>query len=116
MQLMMFASAIALIVQGEPNAGELMERLTSEPKAVFDTGKKPYDLELCLADALTLIGAPTVFRDGPDNIVMAVALAGGNAIFATVSVAQKADGSHLELRARGKGWDDRLSARIKTCL
>lgn len=116
MQFVMLAGALALLGQSQPGPGELKQRLNSEIKATFETNKKSYDLEVCLADALTLIGGPTVLRNGPENIIIAVAYGGGNAIFATINVDRTPTGSHLELRARGNGWDDRLKARITTCL
>lgn len=116
MQLTILAGAMAMLALGQTGPGELSERLNSEPKAVFDTGKKPYDLEICLADALTIVGVPSVYRDGPENIVLAVSFAGGNAVLSTISVTRTEAGSHLTLRARGKGYDDRLMSRIRACL
>lgn len=116
MQTTILAGVLAMLALGQSGPGELSERLSSEPKAAFDTAKKPYDLEICLADALTLVGVPSVYRDGPENSVIAVSFAGGNAVLSTISVTRTATGSHLTLRARGKGYDDRLISRISACL
>ena len=116
MQWIMMAGALAALAQGQSERGELSERLSSPPKATFDTAKKPYDLEICLADALTIVGVPSVFRNGPENVVFAVSYAGGNAVLSTLSVDRTDAGSHLTLRTRGKGYDDRLIGRIRGCL
>lgn len=113
---MLTIAALALLLQAQPYEGELKERLRAEPKAVFDSAKKSYDLEICIADALTVIGSPTVLRDGPENIVIAAAFPGRNAFLASVSINPTSTGSHLALRIRGKGWDDRISARVTGCL
>ena len=113
---MLIIAAMLLIAQDKPYQGELRERLNAPPKAAFDTGKQSYDLEICVADALTVVGIPTVLRDGPDNIVIAAAFPSGNVFLASVSISKVGLGSHLELRIRGKGYDDRIASRIKGCL
>ena len=109
------AGALAALLQGQAYEGELKERLRAEPKAILQSAKPSYDLELCVADALTVVGNPSVFRDGPDNIVIAVTPGGGNAFIATVSIIKVPTGSKLELRVRGKGLDDRLASRVGGC-
>lgn len=113
---MLAIAALALLLQAKPYEGELRERLQAPAKAAFESGKRSYDLEICVADALTVIGSPTVLRDGPENIVIAASFPGGNAFLASVSIARTATGSHLELRIRGKGWDDRIRTRVAGCL
>lgn len=113
----MFVIAIlALIAQDKPYEGELRERLNAPPKAILTSVKPSYDLEICVADALTVIGTPTVLRDGPDNIVIAAAATGGNAFLAAVSIIKNPTGSRIELRIRGKAWDDRIRTRVAGCL
>ena len=108
--------AAALLLQAKPYEGELMERLKAPAKATFESQKRSYDLEICVADALTVVGSPTVLRDGPENIVIAASLPAGNAFLASVSIAREGSGSRLELRIRGKGWDDRIKSRVAGCL
>lgn len=111
-----FVIAMALApLQAASVAGELMERLNTPAQSVFETTKKPEDIELCIADALTLIGNPSIFRDGLDRSVFSVAQGGGNGITATVSVIKTQTGNRLETRSRG-AWKDRLSARVKSCI
>lgn len=113
---MLVIAAAALLLQAKPYEGELVERLKTPAKATFESQKRSYDLEICVADALTVVGSPTVLRDGPDNIVIAASFPGGNAFLASVSIAKNGTGSRLELRIRGKGWDDRIKARVAGCL
>lgn len=113
---MLIMPALLLLAQDRTYEGELRERLKAPAKAIFDTSKQAYDLEVCVADALTVVGIPTVLRDGPNNIVIAAAFPSGNAFLAAVSISKVAEGSHLELRIRGKGYDDRIATRIKGCL
>lgn len=111
--LLVFAAFMA--VQQAPYAGELRERLNSPIKATVESKKMPYDLELCVADVLTITGTPSVFRDGPENVVIVSSLPASNTYMAAVSIERIASGSRLNLRLRGKGWDDRVTDRIKAC-
>lgn len=113
---MIAIAAAALLLQATPAGGELMERLQSPVRATFESQKRSYDLEVCVADALTVMGSPTVLRDGPENIVIAASFPGGNAFLASVSISRNGTGSHLELRLRGKAWADRMKTRIAACL
>lgn len=100
----------------KPWQGEIMERLSAPVIATFTTTKPAYDLEICVANALTSLGTPTVLRDGPDNIVILASLHGGNAFLASASIIKTATGSRIDLRLRGKGFDDRVTRRIDDCL
>lgn len=106
----------AALIAAQAYQGELRERLAAPIVEEFDSAKKAYDLEVCVADALTVLGTPTAFRDGPDNIVIAASMPSGNAYLAAVTISKSGDGSHLALRLRGKGWNDRLRSRISGCL
>jgi len=112
----MIALALLLIAsQAEPFVGEIKERLAAEVRATFASTKKPYDLEICTADVVSVLGTPTVLRDGPTDVVMIVAL-GQGAYLGSLSMHDVPGGSTLELRLRGKGWDDRLKERIQACM
>lgn len=115
---MIIASMLALLlnIQDKPYEGELKERLRTPAKASFESNKASYDLEICVADAVTVLGVPTVLRDGPANIVIAAATPGGNAFPVSVTISPAKSGSHLDLRIKGKGWDDRIASRIRACL
>ncbi|VVT20132.1 conserved hypothetical protein [Sphingomonas aurantiaca] len=112
----MLAAALILGLAGqtEPFAGELKERLASPIDATLTTTKRPYDLEVCLADAITMLGIPTVLRDGPDNLVIGAASA--NVFNATVSVIRTGEGSQILIRVKGKGFNDRVTSRVRQCL
>lgn len=107
--------AAALMAQQAPYAGELRERLNAPIKASINSAKPPYDLEICVADVISVVGTPTVFRDGPDDVVIASSFPTGNKFLAAVSIRRVATGSHLDLRLQGKGWDDRITERLKAC-
>lgn len=114
MLLIFFAAA--LLAQDKPFEGELQEILRSPIKAQFDTTKPGHQLELCVADSLSIAGAPSVLRDGLDDVVMVAPNGASGSYLAAVSIRKTESGSHIDLRVRGKGWDDRLKMRINTCL
>lgn len=99
-----------------PYAGELKEQLNRPVAAAFQTPKKAYDLEVCIADVLTIMGTPTSFRDGPDDVILAASVPGSGTYSASATIKSTSNGSMVELRIRGKGWDDRLRSRIEHCL
>ena len=113
---MILTLALALAAQKGDYEGELRERLRAAPAAVLTTSKPAYDLEICVADALTAVGTPTVLRNGPVNIVIASAMAANEDYIATVNINKVASGSELILRVAGRGWNDRLRTRIEGCL
>jgi hypothetical protein len=112
----MLLMALMMMADKPWQGGEIKERLESPITASFDTAKRADQLEICLADVLSVTGSPTVLRDGPDNIVILSSSGFGGAYLASVSVNKTATGSHLDLRIRGKGWDDRMKERITVCL
>jgi len=109
--------ALALIgAQAEPYEGELKEHLRLPVKASMPSGKRSYDLEICVADVLTVLGTPTALRSGPDDVVIAASFPTSNAYIASATIVRVGTGSRIDLRVRGKGWDDRLRARMEACL
>jgi hypothetical protein len=106
----------AALAQQMPYEGELRERLSKPVIASLESRKPAYDLELCVADVMTVMGVPTVLRDGPDNLQMMINFPNGNSYTASVSFIKLANGTRLDIRLRGKGWDDRLRDRLTTCL
>lgn len=105
-----------MMMADKPWQGEIMERLESPITASFDTTKRADQLEICLANVVTVLGTPVILRDGPDNIVMLSATVNGGGFASSISVNKTATGSHLDLRLRGKGWDDRFRERINACI
>lgn len=112
--MLIAALILGLSGQTEPFAGELKERLASPINATLTTTKRPYDLEVCIADAVTMIGIPTVLRDGPENLV--IGAAGPNIFTATVSIVRNGEGSQVLIRVKGKALNDRVTSRVRQCL
>lgn len=110
------AAMAVLLPQAEPFEGELSEHLRTPVKATMTSTKRAYDLELCVADVLTVLGTPTALRSGPDDVVIAASFPGGNAYIGSATIVRVGDGSRVDLRIRGKGWDDRLRARLQGCM
>lgn len=96
--------------------GEIRERLDKQVTATFETPKPVIDLELCVADALSSIGTPTMLREGADRVHMMISFSGANVYLASASFIVIPTGTRIDLRVRGTGWDERLTARIKACL
>lgn len=108
--------ALVLAAQAGAYAGELKEHLALPPSATFSSAKPAYDMEICIADALTVLGTPTVLRDGPSNIVIAASIPMSGTYIASATVLHTDEGSRVDLRVRGKGWNDRMRERIQACL
>lgn len=107
------AAATSSVPDGQ-YVGSLRQRLTSPVTAAFDSTKKPYDLELCVADVLNVIGTPIALRDGPKDVVILPSVGPGKFI-ASVSLLERPTGTRVEFRVQGKAWDDRLRERLLTC-
>lgn len=106
----------ALVLLGAAStsvAQELTERLNSPVKQQFASSKAPYDLELCVADAITMRGGakPVVIRSGERDVIVF-----GYEHTATIAVSLNAtpSGTSIELRTRGNDMDDRLAKDLKT--
>jgi hypothetical protein len=96
--------------------GEIQERLGKPVSVSFETLKPVIDLELCIANALSSLGTPTMLREGPDKVHMMISFPAANAYLASASFITTQTGTRIDLRVRGKGWDDRLTSRVKDCL
>ncbi len=96
--------------------GELRERLESPVVATFESSKQPHDLEVCITNAVLSLGVPVILRDGPENVIVGATLAPFSQAFpVSVSLLRSASGTRLELRLRGKGWDERMKERLAIC-
>ena len=108
--------ATPALADDKPYYGELRERLDSPVVATFDSNKQPHDLELCVANAVLSLGGPVILRDGPENVIVGASMSPiGQAFLVTVSLLKTANGTRLELRLRGKGWDERMKERLGAC-
>lgn len=113
---MAFLWVVALAAQTGAYAGELKEHLALQPAAVLTSTKKAYDLEICIADALTVLGTPTALRDGPDDVVIAASIPSAGTYIASATIVRTDNGSRVDVRVRGKGWNDRVRERVQACL
>lgn len=118
MEITMFALALLLAgMDDKPYRGEIAERLASPVVATFETSKPSYDLEICIANAVVSLGAPVVLRDGPDNVVVMASMSPiSQAFIISASLIKIPTGTRIDMRLRGKGWDERMKERIKACL
>lgn len=107
---------IALAAQGSAYAGELKEHLALPPVAELASNKQSYDLEICIADALTVLGTPTALRDGKDDVVIAASTPMAGTYIASATIVHTEQGSRVDVRVRGKGWNDRVRDRVQACL
>jgi hypothetical protein len=105
-----------LAAQTEPYEGELKEHLRTPVKATMESAKRAYDLEICVADVLTVLGMPIALRSGPDDVVIAASFLVSNAYMASATIIRVGEGSRVELRIRGKGWNDRFRERLQACM
>lgn len=105
------------VAEDRPYFGELRERLESPVVATFASSKQPHDLEVCVANAVLSLGAPIILRDGPDNTIVGAMYAPGysQAFLASISLIKTRTGTLMELRLRGKGWDERMKERLTVC-
>lgn len=112
--LMIWILAIAAQVGGY--AGELKEHLALPPAATLTSDKPAYDMEICIADALTVLGTPTSLRDGPDGVVIVASNPMAGTYIASAAIQKTDRGSRVIVRVRGKGWNDRVRDRVQACL
>ena len=114
----MIATMLALMLAGSDQSfvGELRKRLESPITETIDSAKRPYDLEICITNAVVSIGTPIVLRDGPENTVVAASLSPTAQVFPiAVSLIQTPTGTRIEVRLNGKGWNDRMRDRMTAC-
>lgn len=104
------------LADDKPYYGELRERLESPVIATVESTKQPYDLEACSANAVLSLGGPVVLRDGPDNVIVGASMEpNGQAFLVSINLIKTATGTRMELRLRGKGWDERMKERMTVC-
>jgi hypothetical protein len=114
--MILFALVLAAAPFQEAFKGELAETLGTAPDATFEARKRPQDVEICIADAFTSVGAPAVFRQGDNEVVIASFYGSGDGVFAAATLKSGPEALHVELRVRGNGWDERMKSRVGDCL
>lgn len=107
---------LAMVAQAGGYAGELKEHLALPPAATLASGKRAYDLEICIADALTVLGTPTSLRDGADGVVIVASNPMAGNYIASAAIHEAGGQSTVTVRVRGKGWNDRIRGRVEACL
>jgi hypothetical protein len=108
--------ATPALADDKPYYGELRERLEAPVVATIESTKQPYDLEVCVANAVLSLGGPVILRDGPDNVIVGASMSPtSQAFLVSVSLLKTAGGTRMELRLRGKGWDERMKQHLTTC-
>ena len=107
-------AATFLFSAASAHAGEIFERLRTEPNFKLTSTKRPEDLELCVADALTHAGAVSAFRNGRETIIMS--LMGVNKYNGAVRLVPVEAGTDLTVFLRGKTYDDRMKGWISDCV
>jgi hypothetical protein len=105
----------AMLIAEKNYYGELRERLDEPVVATIQSKKKPYDLEVCVANATLSVGWPFVMRDGPKNSIIAASGASSNAFVISVTLIDTPSGTDMELRIRGFGWNDDMKKRLTDC-
>jgi hypothetical protein len=107
---------IALLLAAD-TVGPIRHRLSEPVVKTFETWKAPSDLEICVADAVSVTGVPLVMRDGPDNVVITGSRAPqSTAVPISASIVKTPTGSRIDMRLDYKGWDERLTSRFAGCL
>jgi hypothetical protein len=92
--------------------GEITERLDGQVNFVFETPKRPVDLEFCVADVLSKMAVPSAFSDGPDRRIVIASL---GKVIAAIELNGSAAGTRIVGHIYAKGWDDRMRTRIEWC-
>lgn len=114
----MIMAALTLFATAQVDfRGELRETLETPVDQTFESNKRPQDVEVCIADAFTSVGVPSVLRQGDSQVLIVSFMPdGGGGVFAALTLKFDKMPMTAELRVRGKGWDDRMKARVAQCL
>lgn len=93
----------------EPQPGEIRERLNTPVVESFQSRSAVYDLEVCVADAVSVYGTPVILRDGRDDLQIVVAQGGGIRYPVAVSLIHQESGTRIDLRGDDKDLRQRLT-------
>jgi hypothetical protein len=96
-----------------PHRGKLHETLASPIDFSFQATGRLEDVQICIADVVSVVGAPVVLQNGRDRLVIASYSQG--TFMAAVSLAQQRELVTAEIRVRGGGWDGRIASRTRSC-
>lgn len=108
----LLVAVMAVLSVGSANAHEISEVMEKPIRATLVSPRKPFELELCVADAITQIGGavPIPVRDGPENVVM---LGYGHTPKIVISMTSIPQGTQLDVRTKSADMDDKLVREIK---
>lgn len=105
---------LLLALAGTPADGEISERLAGPVTFTLISARPPVALELCVADAMSMMAGVAAFREGADRIVV-VADDRGH-VMGAVDVAGSAAGTRITGHIRARVWSDKIRDRIARCL
>ena len=96
------------------SAGEIQERLSTNPTFSLVSQKQPSSLELCIADAVSRLGTAGSFLDGSSRVVITASF--GEKVVVAIELNGGANGTQVIGHIQSRLWDDRMRERISTCL
>lgn len=96
--------------------GAIQGLLRTEPDAVLSSSLEMNDVELCIADALGVMGVVVPYNIGKEDRILAINTRSGDGFGIAVHLRKKNIGIDVIVRVQGKGWDDRAIERIKVCI
>ncbi|QDM40525.1 MULTISPECIES: hypothetical protein [Bacteria] len=110
MKILLYVSILAAPVA--VSAHEITETLETPIRATLHSPKQPFDLEICVADAITQIGGavPVALRKGPSDVMM---LGYGNTPKIIIMLSATPSGTTLEVRTRSGDMDDKLVRNLR---
>lgn len=115
--LLIVAALVQSAISHPDFQGEIGERLNKPIYATLESNKSIDDIELCVADAVSKLGVPTIFHDGPKVIQMMINGGGMSSGFPyAVTFIPTDSGTKLQLRAIADKFPDKYVDRVKTCL
>ena len=110
----LLAIACSISLSSEAMGGEIQERLDTPAAFSFVSKKPPASLVFCIADAISRLGAPAAFDDGPNRIV--VTSSSGEKVLVAIDVVAGPTGTAVIGHIQGRNWDDRMRQRVASCL
>ena len=99
-----------------PYQGSLSTLLSAPADGALRSSKTSYDLEVCIADVVAVLGSPVALRQGANNVVIASGYPAG--LFgAAVTLTPVPGGTSIEARFIAKNSTKaKLLDRMRTCL
>lgn len=104
--------AMLLVTSGTGSTNEISETMAMAVRGTLSSPKQPYELEVCVADAITQIGGavPIPLRNGERSVMM---LGYGHTPKLIVSLNAVPTGTLLEIRTRSGDMDNKLIRHLR---